>query len=198
MSRAGVIFLILLSLLACKKRKTPTVTSPSPVATAESPTADPSPAADEWTTFTSTGGKFDIKAPETMSEQSSSNPSAAGTLETHMFTAKDGAIVYQVGYTDMPSSVVRAATPQTLLKGGEQGALQAIHGEAESSKIVSVQKNPGREFTTTAEVAGMRFDFIGRVVLVKRRLYQVQVLGPKGTVKDADRRKFIDSFHLAD
>jgi hypothetical protein len=200
MSRASIILLILLSLLACKKRRSDPMPTTSPVATAEATTTTGSTAqaADSWTTYKSAGGKFDVKTPEDMKEESSSNPTAAGTLETHMFTAKDGAIVYQIGYTDFPKSLVRASNTQKMLKGGEDGALNAIHGVAETSKVVTVQKYPGREFTTTAQVAGMQFDYIGRVIMVTNRLYQVQVLGPKGTVPETDRRRFIDSFHLAD
>ncbi len=196
MSRAGIILLLLLSLLACKKRRAdptpiPAVTTPS-TATA----TDPSPAADTWSTFTSEAGNFDVKSPESMKEETTSEDTAAGKLSTHMFTAKSGTTVYQVGYTDMPKNLVSAANAPKVLKGSEDGALKAINGTADTSKAITIQKYPAREFSTTATSQGIEIDYLGRVCLVKNRLFSIQVLAPKGTATESDRRKFIDSFHV--
>lgn len=199
-SRIVFAALVLGALIACKKSSS-TESSPTPaipVATADAGSTATEPAADDWTSFKSEAGKFEVKVPESMKSESSPSDTAAGEIETHMFTAKDGMVVYQVGYSDFPKAIIKAAKPQKLLKGGEDGAMKAINATATSSKEVTVQKYPGREFATVAEAEGVKIDYTGRAILVKNRLYQLQVLGPSGSVDETEKRKFIDSFKITE
>jgi hypothetical protein len=196
-THAFVIALVLACLLACKKKRTD-LPPPTPVPTTTVTTSSTADAAatETWTTFKSDGGKFEILSPSTMSEESNPTSTAAGEMNMHLFTAKYSSGSFQVNYTDMPANIISAAGPQKLLKGGEDGAMKAINATAETSKQIKVQNNPAREFSTTATVQGIELDYYGRAILVKNRLYQLQVIGPKGKISQTDRNKFVESFKI--
>jgi hypothetical protein len=187
------IAVVLAALLACKKKEAP---APTPVVTTPTTATAAEPPVDTWKSFKSEEGKFEIRAPSAMTSESDPTDTAAGDLDMHLFTAKQSATAFQVAYTDMPGKIVKAAGPKKLLKGGEEGAMKSMNATSTTSSEIKVEGHPGREYTTSTTVEGIELDYYGRAFLVKNRLYQIQVIGPKGRVSDADRKKFVDSFQL--
>jgi len=102
--------------------------------------------------------------------------------------------VYMVSYADYPPTALAANKVDAELDAAPSAALASVPG----AKLTGVTKvtldgNPGREFTADAEVHGR---IKGRIYLVKNRLYQLVAGGSPEKVSDQDVQKFFDSFKL--
>jgi hypothetical protein len=94
------------------------------------------------------------------------------------------------GWTDLPPKP--PFDPQEFLKG----VAKRYEAEVKSSKEITLQDNPGREFELETE-KGRKI--VGRLYIVKDRLYELIVVGEGARAPTADAaQKFFGSFQLID
>ncbi len=200
MKRLVVLLLAALVLSACSTLSSLPIPAVPPAL--GGPTATPGPAAeptDTWTPYTSTTGRFTVRAPKAMKESTQTISTLAGKIDMHMFMADDGtgAVLYMVGYADFPADLVKKTNPQDLLKASAEGAVGNIGGKV-VSQVAGVQDGmQAREFRGDIPASSklpaasvMR----GRIYLVANRQYQVYVLATKDTEQNAQMDKFLNSF----
>jgi hypothetical protein len=150
----------------------------------------------EWKEFTSSEGGFSVSMPGAPQEETQTVPTAAGDIELHTFLVDQGASGYFVGYFDVPSELLAASDPGTLLNGGIQGAFGNIDGNIENQRDITLNGFPGIEASGTFSFEGETGTIKARAYLVNERVYQIYaaVQGTGGQSPDIDR--FLDSFKL--
>jgi hypothetical protein len=145
-----------------------------------------------WKEFSSAGGAFSVLMPGTPTEQVRTADTASGPINAHMFLVEQGDVVYTVAYSDYPDTVVQEGTSNLILDGARDGAVAKVQGALLSDTIVSVDGHQGRELII--EAAGGKVTIQTRLVIVRRRFYQVMVITPKEKALSEDVNKFLDSF----
>lgn len=151
----------------------------------------------DWKDFSSDKGLFTISMPSTPKQSTQSVDTAAGKVDITMFTAQIGAAAYLVSYSDYPEEVMAQADPLKVLDGAMNGSVTNFSGTVIESKDISINDNPGKEFTANGKVNNPGDGSLrGRIYLVKNRLYQVIVIGLKDKMATADINKYLQSFKL--
>jgi len=104
---------------------------------------------------------------------------------------KNGA-EFGVVYADLPAAVVERTPPDVLLDGARDGQLRNTKGNLLTERDLVLHGHPGREVTvkTTWGV------YACRILLVRRRLFQVMATSPDSNAYARDRQRFLDSFRL--
>lgn len=153
--------------------------------------------APEPTEFTSDAGAFSVMTPATLEEQTQSVPTAAGDIETHMFTGEVGGTAYMVAYSDYPEQVLAQVDAQTLLEGARDGAIQNSSANLVSEEAITLGEYPGIEVVADVKSdKGEEGTLKSHIYLVGNRLYQVMVMGSKGSLDMTKVDAFLDSFKL--
>jgi hypothetical protein len=146
--------------------------------------------------LTPPGAGFTVSLPGTPGEVKQTINTPLGPVEAKMFVVanpsdKSG---FLVGFNDYPAGVTQQGTPDQILDGARQGAVQNVPGaKLLAEKKVSVGDVPGREITMDLGTAGQgRFRFF----LAGSRLYQLGVTGTGEKVTSADAERFFNSFRI--
>jgi|SRR6266542_2741320 len=153
------------------------------------------PPAKEGKSFTSDKGGFSVTLPP--------GASAAKEKEQTSGTAKVITVASQlpdrtalnVTVARFPADALKGATDEDRLKRVRDGLARSFRGKITSDKEVKLDGNPGRDLGI--EVVGGTLSRV-RVYMVKDRLIQIMVLGPKTTVNSKEADQFLDSFKLTD
>ncbi len=152
----------------------------------------------EWKDFASAKGAFAITMPGTPKESSQSVDTAAGAINLTMFTTQVSSAAYLVSYSDYPEDMMSSADPLKVLEGAQNGSITNFDGKLLSSKDITLDDNPGKEFTAEGKVTNPGDGSLsGRIYLVKNRLYQIIVIGLKDKTPAADIDKYLKSFKLS-
>lgn len=150
-----------------------------------------------WKDFASDKGNFRISVPDTPKESSQSVDTAAGKINLTIYTAQVGSSAYLVSYSDYPEDMMSAADPLKVLDGAMNGAITNFGGKLLTSSDITLNDNPGKEFSADGKVVNAGDGNLrGRIYLVKNRLYQIIVVGPKDKTVEADVVKYLQSFKL--
>ncbi len=199
---------LLVALLACKAlKRSPGSTDQESSAAAATPsaagvassTAPASAPKDEWVLFSPSDGKFKLRLPQQPKLERHNTQTQAGPVELSLFTAMGGSgVAYQIGYSDFPEARLAQQPPDQVLRGAQEGAVRNVGGKLLSERQLRVHGHPAREYSVEVVKQGMTLSYWGRIVLVAARLYQLQMIGLVGQVKDAERERFFDSFELAE
>jgi hypothetical protein len=173
--------------------------APPPPVQAAPPTTAAAPAAGSWKEFTSKEGGFTVSFPSPPSEVKQAVKTPVGNFEVNIVAVEmPGDRGYVVTYHNLPDAVskqpgaaelILETIPQQL-KGNTAGA--TLTGEI---KKITQDGYPGREFNMKRANNGF---LLVRAYLVKNRVYQVIVAGPKEMVSSKEAQRFLDSFHLGD
>ena len=154
-------------------------------------------ASPSWQDFSSDAGKFTVSMPATPKETSQSVDTAAGKIDLHLFTAQVGTSAYLVSYSDYPADMMSQADPAKVLDGAMNGAVTNVSGTILSSQDVTLDGNPGKDFTADGKITKPGDGSVrGRIYLVKNRLYQIIIVGLKDQIPAADADKYMQSFKL--
>ena len=154
-------------------------------------------AATDWKDFSSAKGNFTITMPSVPKESSQSVDTAAGKVDLTMFTSQVGTSAYLVSFSDYPEEVMNTADPLKVLDGAMNGSVTNFGGTVLTSKDITIDNNPGKEFTADGKVSAPGDGSLsGRIYLVKNRLYQVIVVGLKDKTVVSDIDKYLQSFKL--
>ena len=153
-----------------------------------------------WLRFSPSAGGFSVSMPGHPPEIITEQPRTNGTsIKVHNFvlnpdTPREFAIIYNDFPIDMPF-----IDEQILFDAGQGGALQKFgKGHLIYSKDSSFGNNPMREFKFRAEVAGKERVFEIRIILARRRLYQLVVVSQSGDDISKELVRFFNSFQLVD
>jgi hypothetical protein len=145
----------------------------------------------DWKEVTSTDGRFKVLMPAEPVQQTVKEEPPVGPITVYFSTVKYKSDGFFAGWADLPPKPPFAT--EDLLQGV---AKRYDHATVKSSKEVTFQDNPGREFEL--ESAGAR-KIVGRLYVVKDRLYELLVIGdgPRPPA-EAEVKRFFDSFQLLD
>ena len=147
----------------------------------------------QWTQLVSRPGGFTVLMPgrPTFQPATARDASGATSLGTWTLQLKNGA-EFGVVYADLPAAVVERTPPDVLLDGARDGQLRNTKGNLLTERDLVLHGHPGREVTvkTTWGV------YACRILLVRRRLFQVMAVSPDLNAYTRDRRRFLDSFRL--
>jgi hypothetical protein len=182
-----VVVLLSTTLLACKllKKKSGGASVNTPTASASAPVA-------AWQKLA--GDEFEAAGPGIWAKSSQ----AIGEVEATVYTATTANSAFQIAHTDFPAKTIRAANPKKLLKDSEKGALDKVAANPTGSKEITLDGNPGREFTATFSREGLNGDYAGRLILVRNRLYHLQVVAISMPIDESEKQRFFSSFKLLD
>jgi len=149
-----------------------------------------------WSEFSSAEGAFSVLMPGTPTEETQTQDTELGAIDVHSFTFEQGGVAYLVGYNVFPAAVIEAASPDSLLDGACDGQVQAVKGTRVSEQEITLGAYAGRDLEILIEDSDGPASLRSRMFLVRDRLYQVMVVGPKGQSTSPDTLKFLDSFKL--
>ena len=117
-------------------------------------------------------------------------------VHQHKVTVNRGTANFVFVYNDIPAKMDSPVVIQRTLDSAVQGANARVLGKINASKSVRHGKYPGREFDYTAELAGTKYRFSTKIVLVGQRLYQLNLIMIDSKYDQRMVRKFFDSFKL--
>jgi hypothetical protein len=145
----------------------------------------------EWKEITSQDGGFRVLMPPGAARLSADEEPPVGKITLTTYTVKQNGDGYFVGWADLPPKP--PFDPEDFVKGV---AKRYDNAEVRSSKAVTLQDNPGREFEL--ETPKTR-KVVGRLYVVKNRLYELIVIGDGSRPPaSAEAQKFFSSFQLLD
>ena len=138
----------------------------------------------DWLSFSTYEGGFSIESPDNFTKKVIVVKSVIGPLKFKVYLLEMDRIVYLVGYSDYPDSVVQAKTPDELLGYAGEEAIRNLKGNVMRESKISLGKHPGRE--VIIEIPGVNNEHRLRLFLVGTRLYQLSVLTPKDQLEQSD------------
>ena len=147
-----------------------------------------------WKELNSSEGGFSILMPGKPSKQTLKMNSAIGLIDFHLLTLEQEDVVYMVGYSDYPDTLVQRSTQDSLLDIACYGAIVNLKGNLVSRRVISIEEYPGREMKI--EQADGETVYLTRLFLVRKRLYQITVLTLIRKEISEDDIKFLESFKL--
>jgi hypothetical protein len=143
-----------------------------------------------WSEFSS------VLMPGTPTEQTQTQDTELGVIDVHSFTFEQSGVAYLVGYNIFPAAVIEVATPGSMLDGARDGQVEAVKGTLVNEQEITMGAYPGRDLEIQIENSDGTASLRSRIFLVRDRLYQLVVVGPKGQSTSPDTTKFLDSFKL--
>lgn len=170
---------------------------PAPAAgEGEAPAPAPQAAAKEWKTYSSKEGAFSVLMPgEVVAVNTSyADPKTGAQSDLHVFRASRPDVgEVAVAYVDLPTSALQEGAIQLLNERAE-----AMTKDLEGSMLldggprpIQLGNYPGRE--VRLQLSDGKID-CRRIYLVKKRLYQVAVTGPKADPSAKDIANYFRSF----
>ena len=146
----------------------------------------------EWKTFSSKEGQFTVLLPGKPVER---KQAVGNNVEQVQYLIDGGNKAYLIAYQDDQNF---ANADETLVKqalaAGRDAAVTSLKGTLLSQKEMKFDKKyNGMEFQIEIPGTGI---YRSRIFMVKERLYQVTVLGPKEVAVSKEADRFLDSFKL--
>lgn len=147
-----------------------------------------------WISVTSQSGGFTVAMPGMPTEKKQKVETAKGHLNVFLLVAEGGdSSLYAVSYSDLPEAELKKDVNERRLDQARDSAVSAVRGKLRTEKALELAGHPGRDIVIEndgAAIARMR------IVLVRRRLYQVMALGNAAFLSGKDVGVFLDSFRL--
>jgi len=147
--------------------------------------------------FQSEAGRFAVRTPAPLQEESKTLETEAGKIELHLFAGQLNDIALVIGYSDYPPAAAPPDYAEKVLDGARSGAVGNTRGRLVSETNISLSGYPGREMVIEVRSEDRPPAIIkGRLFLVKNRLYQVTAVAPRGKAGDQVIDDFLQSFKL--
>lgn len=143
--------------------------------------------------FTSTKGGFSTTFPAGATAPKERDLSRGAVKAVQVSCLLPDKTAMQVTAITYPADSLKGQTDEQRLDAMRDRLALSFRSKAEDEKKIKLDGNPGLIFTLTLARGGL-----GRIklLMVKDRLYQIMVLGPKKTVMSKDTDQFLDSFKL--
>lgn len=150
--------------------------------------------ADEWVETKSDKGKFTIQLPG----KTSHVVKDVGSIKLHIFfvSADMGNTAYMVMYSNISETVLKNKTTDQILDDAVKGAVRSFKGKLSSEKSIVYAGSPGRDFVAATKTKGTTTTIKWRILLVKKRMYQIGCVGVGKKVPDEKVDKIRASFKL--
>jgi hypothetical protein len=150
---------------------------------------------DDWKTFTWEAGKCSALLPGTPKAQKQSTKLPDGSvLDIYMQLVDKGNRAYILSYLDI--AALKAANEDAIQKALDNGRDQAaanLGGKVVSDMKRKLETFPGREIHIDAPGLGL---YRARMYVVRGRLYQIVVLGPRDVALSKESTRYLDSLKL--
>ncbi len=151
-----------------------------------------------WKEFTADEGGFSVMMPGEPEEQEQSIDTAAGTMDSLLFTVSTSNATFTVGYTEFPETLVaQMSDPNALLENGYTGIIQKQQATIQSEEDIALYGHPGKEIVADTEVEGVATMLHGRFYLIGSKLYQTLIEFQSGKLTAEDIDTFLSSFEIA-
>jgi hypothetical protein len=148
----------------------------------------------KWKPFVSKEGGFEITMPGSPTETKKTVKTATGQLHVTVHSAEGkNEALFVVSYTDFTDADLKEGSVKKRLNNARDGAIGNTGGKLRSEEDIENSGIPGREIIIEKDGAVI---VKMRLFLVKRRLYQVMVLGSGPDYSSKEVKMFLDSFHL--
>jgi len=148
----------------------------------------------DWKPFSSEAGNFSVLFPGTPKEKNVVGQTAIGEMEMRSFVVEtDLQTAYALNYNDFPPRL-DLSDPERVFDQGMDSALGKT-GTVITQRSMRCKGYPAREFEFKA---GGDANYVGRIrlILVGRRLYNIETIFLTGNPHESDCQKFFDSFSL--
>ncbi len=148
-----------------------------------------------WEEFAPGGRGFSVLLPGTPTEESTSEPTALGVVDTAWFKLEPEGekLSYGVRYDSYPPMVLAIGDAATLIFARSRTLAVEIKGKTLDEEDVFLEDHTGKQITYELPDGKLG---IYRIFLINERMYQ---LGVKAAPEDASAREistFLDSFKL--
>lgn len=147
--------------------------------------------AQSWAEYRPAGVGYRIEMPGTPQVSSEDVSTALGPIKNTTALIDKGSVAFLVSHNDYPKDAMARSTPDKLLDGVRDGHV-GKEGKLISEQRLTMNKSPARRMLIQK---GDQIVF-SQIALGGVRLYQAVYVGPLGTEKDADVKRFLDSFAI--
>jgi hypothetical protein len=150
---------------------------------------------DSWKTITAKDNTFSFQMPGSPKEDRQLIKTATGGVDlgTYLLDLPRSEGTLGVFVNEFPEEGIKALSPEKRLDSARDGAVANVKGKLKSEKKITLQENPGRD--VLIEVDSKSIVRV-RLYVVKNRLYQVLVSGPKDLATSKTAERFLESFKL--
>ncbi len=155
-----------------------------------------SQAAVEWQEFAPGGRGFSVLLPGTPSEESSSEASAFGVIDTAFFKLEPEGekLAYGVRYDNYPPSVLALlGDASTLIYARHKRLEKLVEGETIHEEDVFVGDHAGKQ--VTLELSDGKLG-IYRIFLIDQEMYELSVTAAPEDASAEEITRFLESFKL--
>jgi hypothetical protein len=151
----------------------------------------------DWREFTSAEGRYRVLLPGTPRHQTQNQPTMVGNILMHLDVVErnGGRSGFCVLYADFPFDRLDPVQEKQVLDFGVMGGAMGAKGKLVSSRDVTLGAHRGKEMEIDVPGKGK---MIGRIYLVRNRLYILLAAGPGLSAASPDVTKFWGSFQLLD
>jgi len=152
-------------------------------------------AADEWKTFSSEEGNFQLKMPS--ETKYSTQLTEDGKTTMHQFSAElnNGHTAFMVMYLDVPEERLKESSHAEILDDAAKAIAKGV-GKVLKDEKIKWRGHEGRGLVLEGKADKKVTSITYRVIQVNRRSYQFLVIGVGKKPPPADAKKFLDSFEL--
>ena len=117
-------------------------------------------------------------------------------IHMYLATTPDKKKSFVFAYHDLNEKIRDKKHEKTVLDGAVEGAKGPYLGDLIIHKEIVKEGNRGRDFTIIVNQNGSLIKIKQRVLLVKQRLYQLNVVCAQADFDELEASKFLDSFIL--
>ena len=117
-------------------------------------------------------------------------------IQMYLATTPDKKKSFVFAYHDLSEKIRDKKHEKTVLDGAVEGAKGPYLGDLITHKEIVKDGNRGRDFTFIVNQNGSLIKIKQRVLLVKQRLYQLNVVCAQAEFDELEANRFLDSFDL--
>ena len=155
------------------------------------PTNTPNATTGAWTKFTSDEGRFSVMMPGVPEDKVQTTPATPGPYTTHLFTLRQGANVFLIGWVDYDPTFNFDLYAE--LEMNRDNFVKGLEATLLHTRTLQIDGYPALEFTAEAK----QRIFKSRVYMVGRRPYQIVIGSPKGVDDTVNVNRFFNSFKVS-
>lgn len=142
-----------------------------------------------WKEFRSPEGQFSLLMPGIPEKGMDRVNTPIGALEGHTFSVEQNEVRYRVGYADYPENLNQKPDSTHILNSIRLG----VKGTLLNERTFSLDQHPGRQLLVESSDGYVKQI---RVLLVDKRLYQLEMMAKLERASAKDTQKFFNSFQL--
>jgi hypothetical protein len=148
--------------------------------------------------FRSLSGNFLVLFPEHPVIETQKINTLIGVIDAHMSQVTTEDMYYAVSYSDYPADFINSSTPDEVLNGARDGALDNTKGKLLQELIITYEDYPGRDLKYEITNEDESVIVYHRILLVNERLYQIIVVTEEKNMFSRKIFDFLESFKLVD